>query len=201
MKENLKELQELLIIIDMVNGFVKEGTLANPEYMKIVPKQIELIKKFIERKQGILFIKDTHTSDSVEFKTFPAHCLEGTEESELIDELKVYENYGISIPKNSTSFMFAKGLIGLMNEMENLKTVVGCGVLHDVCVPNGLIPLKNYFNEMNRDVEIIVSKDTIDTYDAPGHSKEEYAHASDLLMKESGIKLVRSLNDIEWREI
>ena len=103
MKENLKDLQELLIIIDMVNGFVKEGTLANPEYMKIVPKQIELIKKFIERKQGILFIKDTHTSDSVEFKTFPAHCLEGTEESELIDELKVYENYGISIPKNSTA--------------------------------------------------------------------------------------------------
>ena len=43
---------------------------------------------------------------------------------------------------------------------------------------------------MNRDVEIIVPKDTIDTYDAPGHGKEEYQNASDLLMSQSGIKLV-----------
>ena len=43
MKENLKELKEILIVVDMVNGFVKEGTLANSGYMEIVPKQIELI--------------------------------------------------------------------------------------------------------------------------------------------------------------
>ena len=53
MIESLKEIRELLIIVDMVNGFVKEGILANSEYMKIVPKQIELIKMFIERRQGI----------------------------------------------------------------------------------------------------------------------------------------------------
>lgn len=196
MIENLKEIRELLIIVDMVNGFVKEGILSNSEYMKIVPKQIELIKMFIERRQGILFIKDTHTDNSVEFKYFPVHCLKGTKESQLIDELKIYEDYGISIEKNSTSFMFADGFLKLINEMDNLKRVVGCGVLHDICVPNGFIPLKDYFNQINRDVEIIIPKDTIDTYDSEEHNKNEYAHASDLLMEQSGIKLVKSIKNI-----
>ena len=55
---------------------------------------------------------------------------------------------------------------------------------------------KNYFNQINRDVEIIIPKDTIDTYDSEEHNKNEYAHASDLLMEQSGIKLVKSIKNI-----
>lgn len=192
MKDNLKELRELLIVVDMVNGFIREGALADPTVgIAIIPEQIKIIEDFIERKQGILFIKDTHTKDSVEFKTFPPHCLNGTKEAELVDELKVYEKYGISIEKNSTSAIFADGFLTLINQMKNLKKIVGVGCESDICVPNLFIPLKNYFNQKNRDVEIIIPENTIETYDAPWHNRDEYNKASKMLMKQAGIQLVK----------
>jgi len=200
MKKELQEIKELLIVVDMVNGFIKEGALANKDAMHIVPKQIELIEKFIERKQGILFVKDTHTEDSIEFQSFPPHCLKGSFEANLIDELKKYEKDGLSIEKNSTSFIFAEGFLKLIDEMKNLKRVIGVGVCSDICIPNGFIPLKNYFNQNNKDIEIIVPIDSVETFNSPTHNKEEYSSASTLLMAQSGIKLVKTIKTIEWRD-
>ena len=42
--EKLKRVRELLVTIDMVNGFVKEGSLAAPSIMRVVPRQVELLK-------------------------------------------------------------------------------------------------------------------------------------------------------------
>ena len=47
----------------------------------------------------MLFIKDAHTKDSKEFDSFPPHCIKGTEEAELVDELKPYEQVAMSIEK------------------------------------------------------------------------------------------------------
>lgn len=199
MKENLKEIKEVLLVIDMVNGFIKEGALADPSVGEIIPEQIKIIEDFIRRKQEIIFIKDTHTEDSVEFKTFPPHCIKGTSEAELVDELKVYEKYGISIEKNSTSAIFAEGFLTIINSLTNLKKVVGIGCESDICVPNLLIPLKNYFNQINKDVEIEVVENAIATYDAPNHSKEEYENASKMLMSQAGIKLVKKYESKENR--
>lgn len=198
MKKELEEMKELLIVVDMVNGFLKEGTLADPTLMKIVPAQIELIKRVLARKGGLVFIKDTHNINSVEFKTFPPHCLKGTSEAEVIDELKPYQEYGISYEKNSTSFMFAEGFQKLLEQLKNLKRIYGIGVLQDVCMLNGLVPLKNYFNQNNQDVEIIIPSDCTATYDSPLHNKEIYEKASNLIMKQSGLRLVRTINDIDW---
>ena len=41
--KNLKTYQKMLIVVDMVNGFVKEGSLADTKILNIVPRQIELI--------------------------------------------------------------------------------------------------------------------------------------------------------------
>lgn len=199
MKENLKEIRELLIVIDMVNGFINEGALADPSVGVIIPEQIKIIEDFIKRKQGIMFVKDTHTKDSIEFKTFPSHCLKDTSEAELVKELKVYEPYGISIEKNSTSAIFAEGFITLMEQMANLEKVIGVGVESDICVPNLLIPLKNYFNQYNRDVEIIVPENAIATFDSKDHPREVYENASKLLMSQSGIRLVKKYERKEER--
>ena len=43
--KDLKLYRGMLIIVDMVNGFVKTGDLADPKIGKIVPRQIELIKE------------------------------------------------------------------------------------------------------------------------------------------------------------
>lgn len=200
MKKELQEIKELLIVVDMVNGFIKEGALANKDAMHIVPKQIELIEKFLKRKQGILFIKDTHTENSIEFQSFPPHCIKGSSEANLIDEFLKYEKDGLSIEKNSTSFIFAEGFLKLIDEMKNLKRVIGVGVCSDICIPNGFIPLKNYFNQNNKDIEIIVPIDSVETFNSPNHNRDEYTKASNILMAQSGIKLIKTIKDIEWRD-
>ena len=199
--KNLEEIEEIVIVVDTVNGFMKGGVMANPNAMHIVPSEIELIEKIISRNGLVIFLKEWHNANSVEFNSFLSHCLEYTWEAELIDELKPYEEFGITIEKNSTSFMFARGFINLMKLMKNLKLIVGCGVCGDICVPNGFVPLKNYFNQNNREVEIIIPKDSMDTFDSPNHNRDEYQHASNILMEQSGIKLVKKINDINWRKL
>lgn len=192
MKEDLKELRELLVVVDMVNGFIRNGALADQSVGHIIPRQVEMIEDFIRRKQGVLFINDTHTDDSIEFKYFPPHCIKGSGEEELVDELKPYEDYAMKIEKNSTSAIFAGGFLKLIDEMINLKRVIGVGCESDICVPNLFIPLKNYFNEHNRDVDVIVCEDAVETYDAPFHDRTKYHEASLLLMNQAGIKLVKT---------
>ena len=43
--KNLKMYEGCLIVVDMVNGFVREGVLHDPNISKIIPRQIELIKE------------------------------------------------------------------------------------------------------------------------------------------------------------
>ena len=71
----------------MVNGFVKEGVLHDESIGKIIPRQIELIKEYQKEGQLIIFIKDTHTRDSIEHRRFPdLHCVKGSGEEEIVDE-------------------------------------------------------------------------------------------------------------------
>ena len=197
--KNFEEIEEVLVVVDTVNGFMVDGPMANPKAMHIVPQQIKLIEKILERKGLLIFAKEWHCDNSTEFNDFPAHCLAGSWESELIDELKPYEQYSITIEKNSTSFVFARGFLNLMKLMKNLKRVYGNGVCGDICVPNGFMPLKNYFDQNNRNVEMIIPLDSIDTFDSPNHNRLEYQQASNKLMEQTGIKLVRTINDIDWR--
>lgn len=197
--KDFENIQEIAIVVDTVNGFMTDGALANPSAMHIVPNQIKLIETILKRNGLVIFVKESHNPNCTEFNTFPEHCLAGSWESELVDELKPYEKYGISIEKNSTSFMFAKGFLNLMNLMKNLKLIVGNGVCSDICIPNGFIPLKNYFNQFNRDIEIVIPLDSVDTFNSPNHNKEEYEHASNILMEQTGIKLVKTINEIKWR--
>ena len=122
--EKLRKVRELLITVDMVNGFVKEGPLAAPSIMRIVPRQIELLEEASNDKNtGLIFIRDSHSEDATEFKTYPAHCIRGTYETEIIDELKKYEKYGVSYFKNSTNFMFAPGIQQDLLKLYNLEKV------------------------------------------------------------------------------
>ena len=182
-----EELQELLIVVDMINGFIKEGNMADPTINHITPKIIKLIEKFIENGEGIAFIRDAHKIDATEFKKFLIDCLEGTSESELIDELKPYEEYGLTYKKNSTSTMFAKNFMTDLDKMKKLRRIIVTGCCTDICIMNFAIPLKNLFNELGLDIDIIVYKEAVDTYDSPNHNREEYNEMAFKLMEQSGV--------------
>ena len=76
--KKLKDYRKMLYIIDMVNGFVNEGPLHDEHIRGTIPEQIKLIEKQRKEQEGVAFIKDHHTKDSVEFKDFMPHCIEGT---------------------------------------------------------------------------------------------------------------------------
>ncbi len=191
--KNFKIYKKALIIVDMVNGFVREGVLHDDKISNIIPRQIELIKENKMEGALIIFIKDTHDENSVEFERFGGtkHCIKKTSEAELVNELKEfeYDNDTISIEKNSTSFMEAEKFRKVIDEASNIKEVDIVGCCTDICVVNGSMGLSNHFNEQNRDVKIKVHKDAIATYNE--ENRKEYVDAACLLMEQQGIQLVK----------
>lgn len=188
---NLKIYKKALIIVDMVNGFVKEGVLHDESIGKIIPRQIELIKEYQKEGQLIIFIKDTHTRDSIEHRRFPdLHCVKGSGEEEIVDELKEFtkEDNTICIQKNSTSFMEAPMFRELVEEATNINEfdIVGCCT--DICIANGSIGLANYLDEHNIDALIRVHEDAIATFNE--ENRQDYVNAAKILMKQQGINLV-----------
>lgn len=199
-KELIKEYKKLLYIIDMVKGFTTEGVMHDSYILNTVPEQLKLIEKFKKENEGIAFIKEAHTENAIEFKDFPPHCIIGTSESELIEELKPYEKDALIYPKNSTSAIFAPNVITDLEEMKNLQLITAAGCCTDICVPNFLIPLKNMFNQYNRDIDIAVVKGASETYDSPDHNREEYSNMAYKLMKQSGIYVVENTEELEYLE-
>lgn len=195
MIKNLKVYKKCLIVVDMVNGFVKEGILHDKHIKGIIPRQEEIINDYLDEGELVVFIKDTHTKDSLEFKRFgnTNHCLDKTSESKLVSELKMYENMSnvVSIQKNSTSFMEAPAFRNLVEEAKNIKEVDVVGCCTDICVANGTIGLANYYDEWNQNVDIRVNLDAIDTYHSDMHNRVEYTKAALLLMEQQGIQLVK----------
>ena len=176
----------------MVNGFVNEGVLHDKNIKKIVPRQLELLEEAEKKGSLIILVKDTHNKNATEFKRFgnTTHCIQGTSEAELIDELKPFEQKDnvITVEKNSTSLMESPEFREIVRQAENLKEVNFVGCCTDICVFNGAMGLANYYDEWNRDVTINVHEDAIATYSED--EREEYVQSAKLLMKQQGINLV-----------
>ena len=193
MIKNLKVYRQALIIVDMVNGFVREGVLHDEQIAKIIPRQLELLEENKKRNGLTIFIKDTHEANSTEFKRFnnTQHCIKGTTEQELVEELKPWEKMDdtISIEKNSTSYMEAPAFRKLISNLSNLEQVDVVGCCTDICVANGTIALANYFDQHNLPVKIRVHEDAIATYDE--QERQENVKAAKLLMTGQGIQLVK----------
>ena len=187
---NIFKAEELLITIDMVNGFVKEGSLAAPSIERVVPRQVEILDEAIaDDKTGLIFIRDCHTKNSVELKRYAPHCLKDTRETELIDAIKKYEIYGLTFFKNSTNLTYV--LADTLTMFNNLKEIKLMGCLSDVCVFDGAIGLRTYLDEINKDVTVSVYEDAIDTYDSPTHPADLINHQYLDLMENKGIKILR----------
>ena len=175
-KQKLEEIRELLVVVDMVNGFVREGVMSDKYIERIIPGHLELFKDFQEPGKQIAFIKDTHKEGCNEFNRYPVHCIEGTSESELVSEFIPYEESALVYKKNSTSTIFAPNFMTDLEQMKKLREVIITGCCTDICVINLAIP-----------------KDLVETYDSPTHKRNEYNEMAFRLMENTGIKLVKKI--------
>ena len=185
----IEELQKpLVFVIDMINGFAKEGALADARIMEIVPA----IQNLLEKVDNRVFICDSHPENAREFCSFPTHCLEGSVESEVVDELKPYMNSKVVL-KNSTNAFFAPVMQEIIhNELQEYQDLVLVGCCSDICVLTFALCLNTYLNQKQMlDKRIIVPINMIETYDIPNvHEASKWNEVSCDIMMSNGIQVV-----------
>ncbi len=190
---DIDEKRTALVIVDVVNGFVRCGNMHSERIEDIIPPIIDMLDAFKQKSMPVIAFADCHTENSAELSAFPSHCIENTPECEIVDEIKDLGGYQL-IEKNSVNGFFAPDFKKFLEENENIDTFIVCGDCTDICVMNFCLTLKSYRNQKNKPVEIIVPIDSVETYD------DMSTHNGDLMnivalemMANAGIKIVNSI--------
>ena len=190
--QNFEKISELVIVVDMINGFIKKGSMCDTSICKIIPDMKRYLKNERDKGNTIIFIKEAHDIDCVEFKKFPMHCVKGTQEAQIIEELTPFVDKENVYEKNSTCAIFAKNFLKDLSKMNNLKKINICGCCTDICVLNLTLPLVNYFDERNIKMEIIVNKNLVATFNADYHNAKDYSEMAFKLMQLNGVAVVNT---------
>lgn len=199
-KEDM-EFLKALFMIDMNNGFVNFGPMANPKYNDLVPEQQALIEMFREEDELVNFILENHDKNALEFVSYPEHCVEGTEEAKLIPEFQDEENKPNTRTyyKNSINGMLNRTLQDDIKALKRLKMIVLAGVCGDLCVMDFGRTLLRYLDEINHDLKVFVVKSCIDTFDAPGHNREAWLEIAYKVLEQAGAVVVEDVEDLKGK--
>ena len=152
----------LVLVVDMVRGFCEEGRslYVGPTIREIIPRIRDLLRRETANGSHVIFLCDTHDSDDREFEMFPPHCIRGTEEPEVIPELREFA--GEVIPKRRYSGFFETNLGQRLAELKPDKIIV-VGDCTNICV------LYTVADARNRDYSVEVPADCVTTFDPEAH--------------------------------
>jgi nicotinamidase/pyrazinamidase len=164
---------EALIVVDTQIGFLREGNLASDRCVAVLPAIVEEVEAALDAGNHVIFTADTHEPDDAEFAVFPEHCIRGTREAELVDELRPYldREHVWLIPKRRYSALFETELEGLLHRFA-IDRVRICGVCTDICVMHTTADLRN------RDIAVTVAAHATATFDGPGHDGDAVQQVS-----------------------
>lgn len=186
---------KLLLIVDVIKGFLIEGNMAFTDGIDVVSPIEALVKEFIENKDMIVTFRDQHKPDSLEFKSYPEHCIINTKEVELVDQLIPYSDNFTDIAKNSTNGTNTPEFLQLLSE-NKFSEVVVVGVCTDICVLQAVLSLITYFYQNQMDTKVTVVKDAVETFDTKEHSRDYYNELSFNLMKNASANIVDSYQEL-----
>jgi nicotinamidase/pyrazinamidase len=152
-----------VLIIDMLKGFLEPGhpLYCGDQARAIIPR----IRAVAERELGngghLFFICDNHAPDDLEFQMFPPHCIRGTEEADVIPELR--DLPAEVIPKTRYSGFYNTPLAERLASLAPERLIV-TGVCTDICV------LYTAADARNRDYRVDVPRDCVASFDPSGHA-------------------------------
>ena len=155
-------MSDALLVIDVQNGFTKFGNLASPRCLAVVPRIVSEVQRAADRGDFLLFTADWHRPDDLEFKMFPEHCVEGSDEAEIVDELKPFLAAASMIRKRRYSAFYGSELDRIIADIAP-ETVTIVGFCTDICV------LHTTSDVRDRDIAVRIVSDAVETFDAPGH--------------------------------
>jgi len=155
-------MSNVVLVVDMVRGFCEEGhnLYVGPTIREIIPHVRELLREEKVRGSHIIFLCDTHDPDDLEFRMFPPHCIRGSEEPEVIPELREFAEE--VIPKRRYSGFFETNLDQRLKELKPDKIIV-VGDCTNICV------LYTVADARNRDYAVEVPADCVATFDPEAH--------------------------------
>lgn len=181
----------VVFVVDMVNGFCKEGALHDKAILDVVDAQKSLMDKLECRN---VFVCDNHPPRTREFESYPPHCVIGTSEAQVIDELHPYIKR--MIPKNSTNTFHAQGFQEFLKEdMHRYNDIIVVGCCTDLCILQFVLSLQSYLNEHNMvDHKIIVPANGVETYHIEGvHDAYMWNYVALENMKMNGVTVVSEI--------
>lgn len=152
--------KEVIIIVDMLKGFLeKEYPLyCGGDARVIIPNVVSLLKE--KKEAEIIYVCDSHEEDDKEFRMFPKHCVKGTVESEIIDELKPFK--GKIMHKTRYSGFYNTALEDVLKKLNPDKVTV-VGVCTDICVMHTAADLRN------RDYNVEIPVDCVASFNEDNH--------------------------------
>lgn len=187
-----KELKDpVIFVVDMIEGFVHEGAL-HDEAIHAATMHIESLIR--DAEQRVIFIADSHPPKTREFISYPSHCVIGTKESEVIQELQPYVQE--LMRKNSTNtFTCPEFQLFLKERLKNYRDIVITGCCTDICILQFALCLNAWLNEHNKtEQRIIIPLSCVDTYHIEGvHDAVSCNEFSIRNMEANGICIVSSL--------
>lgn len=180
----------IVFVVDMINGFIKEGALHDKAILDIIQPMQQMLDKLQCRT---IFVADSHPPMAKEFEAYPKHCVIGTSESEIVDELKTYVHEVIH--KNSTNTFFAPDFqLFLKERFNDYQDIIICGCCTDICVMQFALSLQAYIHEHNLNQRVIVCSDLVETYHIDQvHDACAYNQFALDIMKASGIVIVANI--------
>lgn len=180
----------LIFVVDEIEGFLgKTGNLADEKNMVVVPGTRKLLERKISEGWEVLFLCDSHRKGDPELQIFDEHCMAGTEEAKVVDELFEFvtpENY---IPKPGHDGFYGTNLEEILKQ-KNPDYIIVVGVCTDICVLYTIMNLRN-IKLRNPDYQIIVPKDCVRAFDV-GNTDVWLDHMKNVL----NVKVVETQEEI-----
>lgn len=190
--KDLSKNNTVLVIIDIVNGFVHEGALQSTRIEELVPGILNLSKKCGALGIQKIAFADSHTEKSPEFEAYPVHCIRDTFEADIVEELKCEGGYKL-INKNSTNGFLEDEFQNWLEQNPSIDTFIITGDCTDICVQQFAITLKTWFNMQDNKSRVIVPVNAVETYDFDIHNAELMNVMALYNMLINGIEIVEEI--------
>ena len=154
---------DVLLVIDMVKGFFdpKCPLYCGDRARDIIPAVRKLVEFEVKKGSEVFFVCDAHEEHDLEFEIFPPHCITGTEESLVIDELSGLD--GARIDKKRFSAFFGTNLEERIKPLCPEKIIVS-GVCTSICVLHTVVSARNL------DYKVEIPVDSVADFDTDNHN-------------------------------
>ncbi len=197
-----------ILAVDVTTGFCYEGPLSSPRVGNIVPPIVGLFEQaYSLGVRHFVLPQDTHSENAVEFESYPAHCMRGTDEPITVPQLTElpFSELFLIIEKDSISSDIDTELDDWLEKHPEVTTFLVVGDCTDICVYQLAMYLRMRANALNlRGVRVIVPLEGVDTFDLPVEVAQEIGampHHGDLLhlvfaysMAQNGVEVVAKVN-------